>query len=396
MAEKLSFSSPEPTGAIITQFLVAVQKCFEMKEGDCVYIETDGDVSIFNNSNNKNNKQIEIKEYFEPLTDSHLNFWNTLNNWVNPEFDSQKYNELVILTTQKIGVKSIFNKWNELDTNLKYTELQKILVESNKRFTKREKKWKTGDKKVTKPTSLKLMENIFKTDNKNLIKGIINKVFIIDSAIRRDLLPKEIIERELKLIPEKNKSQAFNSLLGFVIRKEIYNVGWEITYSNFIQECQDINQRFKEESILFPITDSFKEINEFEIEEKKSYPFAIKIQEIKHEEEVIIEAISDYCFTIKTLMSEFNNRTSKLNAVKNYESEILRTFKSKHRIASNNCDLSKTIQKSQIFYDEITSSPVQNFDIFNDTPMIYRNGVIHNLINDDDNLNWKLNPKIDE
>lgn len=396
MTEKLSFSSPEPTGAIITQFLVAVQKCFEMKEGDCVYIETDGDVSIFNYSNNQNNQQIEIKEYFEPLTDSHLNFWNTLNNWMNPKFDSQKYNELVILTTQEIGVKSIFNEWNNLDVNSKYTELKNILVKSNERFGKREKEWKTGEKKVTKPTSLKLMENILKTNNEVIIKNIINKVFIIDSATRRDLLPKEIIERELKLIPENNKNQAFNSLLGFVIRKEIYNVGWEITYSNFIQECQDINQRFKEESILFPIIDSFKETNEFEIEEKKSFPFAIKIQEIKHEEEVIIEAISDYCFTIKTLMSEFNHRTSKLKSVKNYESDLLRTFKQKHRIASNNCDLDKTIHKSQNFYDEITSAPVQNFDIFNDTPMIYRNGVIHNLINENDNLYWKLNPKIHE
>lgn len=394
--KELSFSSPEPTGAIITQFLIAVQKCFEMKTGDCVYIETDGDVSVFNTSKKENNKQIEIKEYFEPLTDSHLNFWNTLNNWINPKFNPEKYNELIILTTQEFGLKSIFNKWNDLDINSRYAELKKILTKSKERLVEREKKRKIGDKKVTKPTSLKLMENILEANNKVKVENIINKVFIINSATRRDLLPKEIIERELKHIPENNKDQAFNCLLSFVIRKEVYNTGWEINYLNFTTECQDINQKFKEESILFPIKDSFKEINEFEIEEKKNYPFAIKIQEIKHEEEVIIEAISDYCFTIKTLMSEFNHRTSKLKAVKNYESDILRTFKSKYRIASNNCDLSKTIQKSQNFYDEITSSPVQNFDIFNDTPMIYRNGVIHNLINDDDNLNWKLNPKIDE
>ncbi|SEG02187.1 hypothetical protein [Flavobacterium urumqiense] len=393
MNKKLSFSSPEPTGAIITQFLIAVQKCFEMKVDNCVYIETDGDVSIFNTSNNENNKQIEVKEYFDPLTDSHLNFWKTLNNWMNPKFNHEKYNELVILTTQEIGVKSIFNKWNDLDLDSKYAELKNIVVKSNGRFIMREKEWKNGDKKVTKPKSLKLMENILETNNEVKIKNIINKVFIIDSATKRDLLPKEIIERELKHIPENNKNQAFNSLLGFVIRKEIYNVGWEISYSDFIQECKDINQRFKEESILFPIIDSFKETNEFEIEEKKSYAFAIKIEEIKHEEEVIIEAISDYCFTIKTLMSEFNHRSSKLKSVKSYESDLLRTFKSKHRIASNNCNVNKTIRESQIFYDETISAPVQSFDIFNDTPMIYRNGVIHNLINENDNLYWKLNPK---
>lgn len=396
MNKKLSFSSPEPTGAIITQFLIAVQKCFEMKVDDCVYIETDGDVSIFSTSNNENNKQIEVKEYFDPLTDSHLNFWNTLNNWMNPKFNSQKYNELVILTTQEIGVKSIFNEWNNLDVNSKYTELKNILVKSNERFSKREKEWKTGEKKVTKPTSLKLMENILKINNEVIIKNIINKVFIIDSATRRNLLPKEIIERELKHIPENNQNHAFNCLLSFVIRKEIYNAGWEISYSDFIQECQDINQRFKEESILFPINESFKETNATEIEEKKSYPFAIKIQEINHEEDVIIEAITDYCFTIKTLMSEFSNRTSKLKSVTNYEDNLLRIFKTKHRTASNDCDTNKIINKSQKFYDEITGDPAQTFDVFNDTPIIYRNGVIHNLINEKNNLCWKLNPKTDE
>ena len=396
MSDKLSFSSPEPTGAIITQFLIAVQKCFEMKEGDCVFIETDGDVSIYNDFNNNNNQQIEIKEYFEPLTDSHLNFWNTLNNWMNPNFDSQKYNELIILTTQEIGANSIFNNWNKSETDSKYLALKKTLSDSQQRFSTRQKNKKTNKKKTIKPLSLTLMEKVLDPNNEVKIKEVINKVFIIDSSTKRDLLPNEIIEREIKHIPNSNKNQAFNCLLSFVIRQETYNKGWEISYSDFIKECQDVNQRFKEESILFPINDLFKEPDTNEIEDKKSYPFAVKIKEIEHEEDVIIEAITDYCFTIKTLISEFSNRTSKKKSIENYELSLLRTFKSKHRIASNNCDLNKVINKSQNFYDEITSDPVQNFDVFNDTPIIYRNGVIHNLINEKDDLCWKLKPKTDE
>lgn len=115
MEAKVNFSSPETTGAIVSQFYLALEKCFEMKLGDVVFIEKDGDVSKLNPMSLEDGIQIELKEYAEDndLTDSHLNFWNTLKNWTNSEFDSVKYKYLVLATTQEIGAKSMLLNWNE-------------------------------------------------------------------------------------------------------------------------------------------------------------------------------------------------------------------------------------------------------------------------------------------
>lgn len=108
MSKKVNFSSPAPTGAIISQFYLALEKCFEMNVYECVYIEKDGDVSLINQLGKESGTQTELKEYDEKdnLTDSHLNFWNTLNNWCSSSFTPEKYKYLVLATTQEIGKNS--------------------------------------------------------------------------------------------------------------------------------------------------------------------------------------------------------------------------------------------------------------------------------------------------
>ena len=45
--KKLSFDSTSTLKGIVFQFLVALDRCFEMQEGESVYIETFGDESLF-------------------------------------------------------------------------------------------------------------------------------------------------------------------------------------------------------------------------------------------------------------------------------------------------------------------------------------------------------------
>lgn len=43
---KLKFDSTSSVKGVLFQFLIALERCFEMQEGQSVYIETYGDVSI--------------------------------------------------------------------------------------------------------------------------------------------------------------------------------------------------------------------------------------------------------------------------------------------------------------------------------------------------------------
>ena len=66
-----------------------------MKENESIFIEEYGDITT-------SSEQIEVKKYEDNLTDRHPNFWNTLSNWYNPDFDIYNYDSLVLLTTQEI------------------------------------------------------------------------------------------------------------------------------------------------------------------------------------------------------------------------------------------------------------------------------------------------------
>ena len=81
MSEKLTQDSTKTFKPIIYQFLVALEKCFEMQENESVWIEKYGDVT------NSNGEQIEVKDYQKDLTDLDHNIWKTLKNWLDDRFD---------------------------------------------------------------------------------------------------------------------------------------------------------------------------------------------------------------------------------------------------------------------------------------------------------------------
>lgn len=121
----------ESTKGTIYQLYVAVEKCFEMTAGQQVFIERYGDVTL------SNSQQIEVKHYADSLTDSHQNFWKTLENWLRPEFDEQKYSALVLCTTQPIGSDSKLDRWNQGDLTARLAIINKILQEAETRHLTR-------------------------------------------------------------------------------------------------------------------------------------------------------------------------------------------------------------------------------------------------------------------
>ena len=90
----------------IYQFYVALEKCFNLLKNENIYIEKYGDIT-------SNSEQIEVKHYQKCLTNLDKNFWNTLKNWLQDDFDISSYKNLILLTTQDMGNKCLFKDWNE-------------------------------------------------------------------------------------------------------------------------------------------------------------------------------------------------------------------------------------------------------------------------------------------
>ncbi len=147
---KQSNDSTKTVKGIIYQFLIALEKCFELQKGECVYIETFGDISILGD----NSVQIESKYYNSYLTELNQNIWKTLNNWMKDEFPLDSFKSLILLTTQKVKINSPWYDWN----NKNQTEKYKILLSIKDKFLKQKKK-----SKETKD----FMEFIFEDSPKN-------------------------------------------------------------------------------------------------------------------------------------------------------------------------------------------------------------------------------------
>jgi len=66
---KQDFDASDSVEGIVLQFYVALEKCFELGEGESLYIEKDGDVST-------STHQDEVKNFADQLTD-----WGINQNW---------------------------------------------------------------------------------------------------------------------------------------------------------------------------------------------------------------------------------------------------------------------------------------------------------------------------
>ena len=93
------------------QVLIGLDTCFSLEEGQSVWFEKDGDVSLIS-PNTLASTQTEVKDYAAPLTDHHENLWKALKNWLAPEFDRTQYGVLVLHTTQAFGATARLKDWN--------------------------------------------------------------------------------------------------------------------------------------------------------------------------------------------------------------------------------------------------------------------------------------------
>ena len=372
MSDTLVHDSTKTFKPIIYQFLVALEKCFEMQNDESIWIEKYGDVT------NSSGEQLEVKDYQKDLTDLDHNVWKTMKNWLADGFDVSYYHSLILSTTQTISSTSKFIDWN----NKNKDEKLEILNSISQKYTEQKKK---------DETTQKLLNNVLDSSKNHKLLEVLEKFTIQSKADNDETLYKRLIETRTDGILEEKRDEFLASLVGYIIKPEITSGGWEIKNKEFRQKTKSLIETYTSTTKVFPKIE-MSPITDDVLEEHQSYLFVKKIEDISYDE-VKSDAINDFIYSRRTLNEELKNYEISLKEYSHYENEVFKSFKTKHRNALIDANSTNHIKESKKLYNNVTDETAPNFYNFNDTPKSYRNGILHEIANDDENptkLIWKL------
>lgn len=369
--KKLTNDATASVSAIIYQICVALERAFMLEEGQKLWIEKFGDVTV------SESEQIEIKQYSDSLTDSHLNFWNTLKNWLNPGFNHQKYRYLTLFTTQSIGPASKLLEWNDAVPSKRHEILKTILDQSERRHEK------TQDSKAL-PQSLADCRFVL---GHTRLAEIIPKIYIASDSPTLNDLSKKIIDRYGKTILQAKCNDFLADLIGYLLSPSTIHNGWEVSFEDFSARLTMVSNRYRRGTVIFPARNTTPSTEQVELQKEKR--FVQKLHEIRYQC-VISEAIRHYLSASITIIEDFKNYDVHPTSYQTYQSNLKQSQQTRRRAAMRRL-ANDAISESQNFYDDLTGEAPQSFPAFEQTPIEFRNGVFHMLADDEsDDFQWRL------
>ena len=375
---KIRFDSTSSVKGVLFQFLIALERCFEMQEGQSVYIETYGDVSVLGDLSDS--KQIESKLYKKALTDSDKNVWKSIYNWMREDFPVDTFSSLILLTTQKVPMGSAWLNWNEKNPS----ERMEVLRNIKKNFDSRKRK----DKDLAT-----YMNVIFDAKNATRLSQITKMLYIDSISMDGNQYHKSLQEKYGKGIPDIQKGKYINHMFGYILNPDIVNQNWRITYDGFAREVEEVTKTLVENTAVFPTKVKLADIKESDYD---GYTFVEKIKDIKYGDDVISEAIDDYVHTATMIQQELEKSETKKKSLLQYEENLKRSYTTKYRKASRNYNDGERIAKSQDFYDDMTGSSNITFHNYNNVDLYFHNGMLHIIADENDELVWLLKDKANE
>ncbi|HCJ1231075.1 TPA: hypothetical protein NQO09_004734 [Pseudomonas aeruginosa] len=369
--------------AISYQLTVTLEYCHSLVEGQSLWLERFGDVSTEGKS------QVEVKDFADALTDGHINFWNTLKNWLAPRFKADYYSELILLTTQKFGVNSEIKHWNELNLSKRIALLKSVHESCELRLEK------AGEKKPSITVSAQRF--VMADERRNQLMDILEKISIISNEpclVDRANAAKS--KFGIGLDPTK-RDDYFQALLGYLIEPGMIEKGWKISYEDFDMKIATLRARYSRNSRKFPVINSRDLIK---IAEDPSYTeriFVKKLHEIEYGS-MVSTAILHHIVATHTILDEFKRFTVDKEDVDNYKKDQMDRHASLRRAEVRRC--SKLAQEdwceaSQSFFDTRCGDSADPFPGFDSTSVEFRNGILHILAEEvdekgEDKLHWRL------
>lgn len=355
------------------QCLVGLEQCFTMKDGESIWFEFDGDVSLVN-ENWVDAVQTEVKMYGDKLTDHHENFWKTLKNWLAPEFLHENYCSLVLLTTQEFGSNALIRNWESKNSSQRYEILNAIY--QTRDWSKLESDNLTGVVRYQKA----VMET-----NKEKLLSVLNKITITTQFSNKNELANRICTKFLG-IPKANVDAYLHGLIGFIY-SQLVNETWEVKKQSFDCKCEELTSTYGLKEFTIPPFDGYTATeDEFQSHERKL--FVRKIQDIEYEE-VISEAIGNWIELHNSLTQELNGAPQYRNITNKYRNQLIKQFKRKYSAKCRNSN--NIMNDSKDLYDDIIGEPPFTIANMEPPPFEYKNGLMQDAMDDQEQeLKWKI------
>lgn len=379
--ERIDMSGSQTQNASLTtalafhyQVLIGLDKCFSLKDGQSVWFEKDGDVSLIS-PYTLESTQTEVKGYSATLTDHHENLWKTLKNWMAPDFNHAQYGVLVLHTTQAFGANTRLKNWNSLYAEQRLQVLKDIFAE------------RTEDQlNADKPSDIiKFQKAVMETDEA-LLKIILGKTTLFTQADNAQELQEQILSRPVG-IPRSNLRSYLHGLIGFVYAQANQN-SWSIKHEEFAAKCEELTALLCKKKFTFPIFSGY-EASELEVESHQDRVFVQKIAEIEHHD-MIPDAVGNWLELQNSLLEQLDEYPLYKDKTITYQNQLVKRYK----LAYSSAQLEATdpIKSSKLLYNKIIGEQPLNID--NDTPPIeYKNGLIHDAMDDEEReLKWMVEP----
>jgi len=356
------------------QVLIGLDKCFSLEDGQSIWFEKDGDVSLIS-SDSVTSVQTEVKDYAAPLTDHHENLWKTLKNWLDPAFDHTHYGVLVLHTTQAFGATTRLKDWNTQSEEQRLNVINNIFAE------------RTEDQlNAEKPSQIVKLQKAVMAADELLLKSVLGKVVLFTQSDSAEELEKKILSQPLG-IPKNNLKSYLHGLVGFVYAKATQQ-SWSIKYQEFAAKCEELTALLCKKEFTFPVFSGYA-ASEPEIESHEYRPFVQKIAEIEHHE-MIPDAVGNWLELQNSLLEELDESALYKDKTINYQNQLVK----KYKLAYSSAQLEATdaIKSSKLLYNKTIGE--QPLNLGNDIPPIeYKNGLIHDAMDDEErDLKWKVVP----
>ncbi|EDR1382559.1 hypothetical protein CEA69_004666 [Salmonella enterica subsp. diarizonae serovar 61:r:z53] len=354
------------------QVLIGLDKCFSLNEGQSIWFEKDGDVSLLAPSNAQST-QTEVKDYTAPLTDHHENLWKTLKNWLAPEFDHTQYSVLVLHTTQSFGATTRLKDWNVQSAIQRLQVLKEIFKERTEEQLNAEK-----------PSEIIRLQKTVMAANELLLETILGKVTLFTEADNAQELERRILSKPVG-IPKNNLRSYLDGLVGFVYSQATQQ-NWSIRFQDFFAKCEELTAQLCKKEFTFPAFVGY-EASGLEVELHQDRPFVQKISEIEHHE-MIPDAVGNWIELQNSLLEQLDEYPLYKEKTANYQNQLVKKFKLAY--SSAKIEVVDSIRSSKLLYNRTIAE--QPLNIGNDIPPLeYKNGLIHDAMDDEErDLKWRV------
>lgn len=361
----------------IYQYLIALRDCFELNNDDTLQIETNGDVSIINDTEGLFQK--EVKHHFGDvaLLERDVDFWKTLANWYVDYERVKIFSHFILSTTAKILDDSPFYGWNDIDEHEKLLRLKQIGAETkNQEKTFRNQYNRIFNESYDEHKLLSILSKFTIEAEKTSLPGISYE-----------------FSKYIGHIPPENRDGYIGALLGEILFK-IKNPPhkWEVTKTEFDQILQSQTAAYGTKGII-PLPSEYAKViipteKAKELDQKR---FVEAIREIEYETE-IPNAIADYWKTDRTIMKYFRDNLMYLKSLNEYIDDLTSKIgyaKSDSEIDADGADTVKIIKISKKLYNGVMQWDAKDFGSIIRNQGFFQRGIIHNIVDETD-FKWKV------